>query len=285
MAKDVDLNSKEWRDIVFEGKNKEYGAYQLRATTPARHTRAVIIVLGVLAVIVTLLALSLTGVFGKADDEGADANTEQELAVLDTPEDEEIEDEEIIEIEQPEEEEIIQEQAANEQAVTNILVVDDKDFDETKQAKEQDKVMDNEAQFGTVDFSDGVNDLNKQVIKEQVVQEVKPVVEEKVYTVNLIEQEPTFPGGESAMRTWLSNHIEYPAAAAEEGIQGKVTVNFTVGKDGSITNVKAVRGPHPALNREAERVVKAMPKWIPGKNNGQPVKVSYNLPIQFRLQQ
>lgn len=284
MAKDVDLNSKEWRDIVFEGKNKEYGAYQLRANTPARHTRAVVIVLSVLAVIVTLLALSLTGVFGKAEDEGADANTDQELAVLNNEETIEEEIEEQIEYQQPEEEEIIQEQAANEQAVTNILVVDE-DFDETKQIKERDQVMDNEAQFGTVDFSEGVNDFNKQVIKEQVVQDVKPVEEDKVFTVNLVEQEPSFPGGQEALQKWVHDHIEYPAAAAEEGITGKVTVNFTVNKDGSISNVKAVRGPHPALNREAERVIKAMPKWIPGRNNGQPVKVSYNYPIVFRLQQ
>lgn len=285
MAKDVDLNSHEWREIVFEGKNKEYGAYQLRAHSSQRHTRAMIWVLAVLAAVVVLLALSLTGVFGRADDEGADVNTGQELVTYDAPEEDEETPEEVVEIEEQKPEEIIQEQVANEQAVTAQLIVEDKDFDESKKTKDVDQVLDNEAQFGTVDFNDGVNDLNKQVIKDQVVQEVKPVEEEKVYSVALVEQEPTFPGGTQAMYDWLYAHIEYPAAAAEDGVSGKVTVNFTVGTDGSITNVKAVRGPHPALNREAERVVKAMPKWVPGRNNGHPVKVSYNLPIQFRLQQ
>lgn len=284
MAKDVDLTSKEWRDIVFEGKNKEYGAYQLRAQSPARHTRAIVIVLSVLTVVVVFLALSLTGVFGRGDEEGADANTDQELAIFQADE-EEAPEEEQVEIEQPEEQEIIQEQAANEQAVTAQLIVDDKDFDETKQTKERDQVLDNEAQFGATDFSEGVNDLNKTVIRNEVVAEAKPVEEEKIYSVALVEQQPMFPGGDDAMYKWLSSHIQYPPAAAEEGISGKVIVTFTVSKTGKIEAVRAVRGPHPALNKEAERVVSAMPNWVPGRNNGQPVKVQFNLPIQFRLNQ
>jgi TonB family protein len=97
------------------------------------------------------------------------------------------------------------------------------------------------------------------------------------------EQKPSFPGGESAMYQWLSDNMNYPAAAAEEGFSGKVTVQFIVEKDGSITNVHVVRGKHPALDAEAKRVVSLMPKWNPGKNDGEPVRVTYNLPINFGI--
>ena len=86
------------------------------------------------------------------------------------------------------------------------------------------------------------------------------------------------------MLKYLATHVMYPAQAAEDGAQGKVVVSFVVGKDGSISKVKVIRGKHPALDREAVRVVKAMPKWIPGKMNGHPVNVSYMFPVDFKLQ-
>ncbi len=86
------------------------------------------------------------------------------------------------------------------------------------------------------------------------------------------------------MYAWLSDNIVYPPAASEEGIQGRVVVEFVVGKDGSITNARVVRTRHPALDKEALRVIKAMPNWIPGRHNGQPVKVTYTLPVTFKLQ-
>lgn len=102
--------------------------------------------------------------------------------------------------------------------------------------------------------------------------------------IAMVEQKPEFNGGEAAMYKWLSENIVYPSAASEEGVQGRVVVEFVVGKDGSITNVRVLRPRHPALDKEAVRVVKAMPKWIPGRNNGQPVKVTYTLPVTFKLQ-
>lgn len=285
MAKDVDLSSKEWRDIVFEGKNKEFGAYELRASSPARHTRAVIIVVVSLIVILTLLILSLTGVFSRGEDEGPDVATEQTLATFEAEEEPEEEQEEQVVIEQPEPEVIQPEEVANEQRVTNILMVQDDEFDETKQVKTQDEATENEAQVGAIDVTEGSNDLNKQVIRQEVVVEAPPVQEEQVYDMAMVEQQPEFPGGQAAMYKWLGDHIVYPAQASEEGVQGRVVVSFEVSKTGSIENVKIARGRHPALDKEALRLVRSMPKWQPGRNNGQPVKVSYTLPITFRLQQ
>ena len=263
MAKDVDLSSKEWRDIVFEGKNKEFGAYEMRSGSTKRHTRAVIIVLACLVAILVLLILSLSGVFSRAEEEGPDVATEQELATFaaeEVPEEEEIEEQVIIE--QPEE--IIQpEEVANEQRITDLLIVEDQNFEEDKQVKTQDEMTENEAQAGAVDITEGTNDLNKQVIKEQVIAPEPAPEPEKVYNIAMVEQKPEFPGGEAAMYKWLSDHINYPAAAAEEGVQGRVVVEFVVSKTGAIENVKVLRGRHPALDKEAQRVVKAMPKWQP----------------------
>lgn len=283
MAKDVDLTSKEWRDIVFEGKNKDYGAYKLREASPARHTKAILSVLIAVAIILVLLILSLTGVFAKAEDDEVAITTEQEVVTYDVP-DEEIEEEEEIFIPQEEPEEIIApEEVANSQQVTDLLIVQDEEIDESKQVKDTEKVLENEAAIGSVDVTEGVNDLNKTIITEQVIEEPK-VVDEQPMSIAMVEQKPEFPGGEAAMYKWLSDNIVYPSAASEEGVQGRVVVEFVVDRDGSITNVKVVRQRHPALDKEALRVIKAMPKWIPGRNNGQPVKVTYTLPVTFKLQ-
>lgn len=106
---------------------------------------------------------------------------------------------------------------------------------------------------------------------------------EKVYNVAMVEVKPSFPGGDGAMYSWLAQHINYPAAAAEEGVQGRVTVQFVVEKDGSITNVKVIRGRNPELDKEAVRVVKAMPKWTPAQNNGKVVSCNYSMPVTFKL--
>ncbi len=284
MAKDVDLSSKEWRDIVFEGKNKDFGAYTLRAASPQRHTKAVIYMVIALAILLTLLILSVNGVFSRPDDEQIVTSTEQELAQFEAQEEEmeEEEEEQIQQFEEPEEI-IAPEEVANEQRVTDLLITNDDEFEEEKAAKDVDKVMENEAQAGTIDVTEGTNDLNKQTIVQEVIAETKPV-EEAPVSIAMVEQKPSFPGGEAAMYQWLSSNIQYPAVASEEGIQGRVVVEFVVGKDGSITNVKVLRPRHPALDKEAVRVIKSMPKWVPGRNNGQPVKVTYTLPVTFKLQ-
>lgn len=99
----------------------------------------------------------------------------------------------------------------------------------------------------------------------------------------LVEQEPEFPGGESAMFQFIQKNVQYPMVAREQGIQGRVFVSFIVDKDGSISNVEIVKGVHASLDQEAMRVVKKMPKWSPGKSNGKPVKVKMRLPITFTL--
>lgn len=280
MAKDVDLSSKEWCDIVFDGKNKEYGAYQLRATSVKRHTKALLSVVIVLALILTAIILVMTGVF-KSADEDINAKNEQEEVVM-APEDIPEEEEQMEIPEQKPEEVQAEEEVAATQAVTEVKIVETVDKD--REVKDQEQVLKSTAQLGADDHK-GVEDVNRDRVVKEVV-EVKPVEkpkEEGPLSVAMVEQKPSFPGGESAMYKWLQDNIIYPAAASEEGVQGKVTVQFIVEKDGSITHVQVVRGKHPALDAEAARVIRKMPRWTPGRNNGQPVRVTYHLPVQFKL--
>lgn len=114
------------------------------------------------------------------------------------------------------------------------------------------------------------------VVEEEVVEEAP------IFTV--VESMPEFRGGMQELYTYLGNNIKYPVMAKESGIQGKVYVTFVVEKDGSITDVKLLRGIGGGCDEEAIRVVQSMPKWKPGKQRGKPVRVQYNLPVRFTLQ-
>mgnify|MGYP001749487997 CR=1 FL=1 len=109
----------------------------------------------------------------------------------------------------------------------------------------------------------------------------KKVFTGKVYEI--VEDMPTFPGGVTELMKWLDSHVRYPTAAIRDGIQGRVVVSFIVEPDGSVSNAKLVRSVDANLDREALRVVSEMPKWTPGKQGGNTVRVRYSLPITFRL--
>ena len=122
--------------------------------------------------------------------------------------------------------------------------------------------------------------VQKKVVKTTKVTK-KTSATDKVYEV--CEQMPIFPGGDAALMKYLSENVKYPALAIKAQEQGRVVVSFTVEKDGAISDVKVARSVTPSLDAEAVRVVKAMPKWTPGKQDGQPVRVRYNVPVSFKL--
>lgn len=129
-------------------------------------------------------------------------------------------------------------------------------------------------------------DGNKSLLPEETDEqtpdvEVKKEVEDEVFTT--VEQTPDFPGGQSAMNSYFSNNLQYPEKAAKKGIQGRVIVTFIVEKDGSISNAEVNRSVDTDLDNEALRVVRNMPKWTPGKQNGAEVRVKMSTPIEFRL--
>lgn len=126
------------------------------------------------------------------------------------------------------------------------------------------------------------NGQNKpEPVKSEPLNKPQPVNSNRVYDV--VEQMPSFPGGISGLRTYLNQNIRYPAEAQENCVQGRVVVSFVVGKDGHISDVTVLRSVDPSLDKEAVRVIRNMPRWTPGKQGGEPVKVRYNVPVSFRL--
>lgn len=281
MAKDVDLSSKEWRDLVFEGKNKDFGAYEMRKNSDRRHNLAMI---AVVIVIVLLFGLGLlvNTVIKSVEARPEDANEQAMAAFAEEVVEEEPEEEpQRIEEEKPE---ALPEEILNTVKMAEVKFVADEEVKED--IKSQDEIKETETAVGATNFDQGTDDLTKTVREhkdEVIVEEKKPEPPKKEEIFTAVEQPPQFPGGEAALLKYISDHIRYPAAAQENGIQGRVVVQFVVTKDGSIGQVKVVRGKDPDLDKEAKRVVRTLPRFVPGKMNGNNVSVWYTLPINFKL--
>lgn len=281
MAKDVDLSSREWTDIIFDGKNKEFGAYQLRKASAGRHNKAMIVIVFVIAILFALAFLVNT-VIESAEARPEDT-TEQVLAEMVTEEVEEEPEDEPERIEQPEQQEVLKEELLNTVKLTEIDIVKDEEVKE--ELKSQDDLKETETAVGKVNEDRGVDDIiqakeHKEVV---VVEEKKPEPVEDNKVFDAVEQPPQFPGGDAALLKWIGDHLNYPPIAAENGIQGRVLVSFVVTKTGKVGQVKVVRGKDPDLDKEAVRVVKALPQFTPGKMNGHAVNVWYHVPITFKL--
>ncbi len=286
MAKDVDLSSKEWTDVIFEGKNKEFGAYELRRQSDKRHNRAVIFVL--IGLILVLIGGYFWGMYSDYRREQRElelqAQLEQQLADIAAAEAEEPEEVEEVPqaVEEPQREEALPEEILNTIKDTEISIAADEEV--TEDITSKDDVAESTASAGSTTFDQGTDDLNVvRVHKEEIIVEEKhEPVKEEIFTA--VEQMPQFPGGEGELLKYISTHIKYPTMAAENNIQGRVVVKFVVQKDGKVGEVVVLRGKDPDLDKEAVRVVKTLPNFIPGKMNGQAVSVWYTLPINFKLQ-
>ncbi len=287
MAKGVNLTSKEWTDIVFDGKNKDFGAYVMRQRSMRRHWIAIIgIILLLIAVAIAVVSYSAYLDFKRAEEDALAKGEQMSQIEMLQEEQTQEEEEEVKYEEEPEpEEQTVEEQVASQQ-VTAIAIVDKADAD--KEVKNMDEIQSNEAQVGAVNQEGkiDVGQVNDAVKAVQVVEEVKPEPKapepEKIFEA--VEQQASFPGGQGALMKWLSSNLRYPELAQQNNVQGKVIVKFTVEKDGSITNPTVVRGVDKDLDREAIRVVKKMPRWTPGKNNGAAVRSYFTLPVTFKLQ-
>lgn len=275
----IDLISGEWTDLVFAGRNQAYGAYQLRKGTGKRN------VISIIAVVVLVLLCQI----GLSLKKAADAEARKRAAMTEVVE--------ISKLEQPKkkaevkqqkkiqvEPEKVVERVKSSIKFTAPVIKKDNEVKPEEELKTQDELMNTKTAIGAIDVK-GNDDKGGEVLKlkEAVAQpEPKPEVENKVFDV--VEQMPSFPGGPSALMKYLSENVRYPVVAQENGVQGRVVVSFVVEKDGHITDVKVVRSVDPSLDKEAARVVKSMPSWIPGKQNGSAVRVKYNVPVSFKLQ-
>lgn len=275
----IDLISNEWTDLVFEGRNQAYGAYQLRKGTSKRNIWALLIV--GLAAVLLYLGLQLQKM---AEANKKVENTQAvELANLQQQKKEaKVEKKQEVIKQEPEK---VVEQVKSSVKFTAPVIKKDSEVKEEDEIKLE-EVQKSDKAVGTFNVQ-GNDEVGGAVLKAKediaAPEPPKHVVEEtKIFTV--VEQMPMFPGGDGALMGYLRDNIHYPTVAAENGVQGRVVVGFVVERDGSITDVNILRGVDPSLDREAMRVVKSMPKWTPGKQNGSAVRVKYQVPVSFRLQ-
>ncbi len=282
MAKDVDLSSQEWRDLIFDNRNKDFGAYTLRKGSESRHNKAMIVVV-VVIIAVVILAYVAKHVQQKIAESKPKDEIEQVTVAIETADQEEEEEEEVQERYEEPEPEALPEEILNTVKVTEILIAQDEDVKAEDEIKSADELQQTETAFGQTNFDQGTDDRNVvREHKDEVIVEEKTPEPEQVFTA--VEQMPTFPGGDAELMKYLSSHINYPPMAMENNIQGRVIVQFVVTKTGKVGEVKVVRSVDRDLDREAVRVVKSLPDFIPGKMNGQPVNVWYTLPVTFKLQ-
>ena len=274
----IDLISSDWVDLVFEGRNQAYGAYKLRKGTTKRNIIAILAVL-----VLLLIGFIILTVKNFVDEQRAKVAVTQvtEISALEQPKKKAEVKQKKVELE-PEK---VVEKVKSSIKFTAPVIKNDKDVKPEEELKTQDELMSTKTAIGTFDVK-GNDDSNGEILKaKEIIAQPEPpkhVEEDKVF--DIVEQQPLFPGGQSALMQFLHDNIKYPVVAQENGVQGRVTVQFVVEKDGSITDVHVLRGVDPSLNKEAVRVVKSMPRWTPGKQNGTTVRVNYRLPVLFRLQ-
>lgn len=276
MAK-IDLISNEWADLVFQGRNKVYGAYQLRRGTSKRNIVSMIFVAAVAAV--AYLGLAAYNSYQEAQK--AKFEAEMEASLLDAKKEAKVEKK----TETPKVEQVQKvEKVKSSIAFTPPVIKKDSEVKPEEEMKTQDELKETKTAIGAFDVK-GNDEAGGTVLKavEDIAAPEPPKHEEEQNKIfEVVEQQPQFPGG--SVNGWLADHIKYPVVAAENGISGRVVVQFVVERDGSVSQVRVVRGVDPSLDKEAQRVISSMPKWIPGKQNGQAVRSRFTVPVTFRLQ-
>lgn len=282
MAK-IDLYDPKWVEMVFAGKNKEYGAYQLRKGTSGRNIKSLLILVIAAALVGGFLAWKV--IEQKQAEEQQAYMEAMELAQLQQQAKKEEKKKEPVKPKIEPKKEIPV--ARETQKFTAPVIKKDELVKEENQVKQMDK-LDEKVAVGT-ENKEGVKDRTVEAVRSEIAVAApppppapKPEVATKVFDV--VEEMPSFPGGQGALMQYLNNNIKYPIVAQENGVQGRVIVSFVVERDGSISDVKVARSVDPSLDREAQRVVKSMPRWSPGKQNGSTVRVKYTVPVVFRLQ-
>ena len=282
MAK-IDLYDPKWVEMVFAGKNKEYGAYQLRKGTSGRNIKALLILVIAAALVGGFLAWKV--IEQKQAEEQQAYMEAMKLAELQQQAKKEEKKKEPVKPKIEPKKEIPV--ARETQKFTAPVIKKDELVKEENQVKQMDK-LDDKVAVGAED-KEGVKDRTVEAVRSEIAVAApppppapKPEVATKVFDV--VEEMPSFPGGQGALMQYLASNIKYPVVAQENGVQGRVIVSFVVERDGSISDVKVARSVDPSLDREAQRVVKSMPRWSPGKQNGSTVRVKYTVPVVFRLQ-
>ena len=271
----IDLNSRKWCELAYEGKNQAFGGFVIRQEIGKRHIIAFIT--SVVAIALAFLIPSLIEKLPKEKEAELEFTvTEVEMANLEEQEVEKNDEiEPIVEAPPPP-------PLKSSIKFTAPVITADENVADEEEIKTQDEMTQTSINISIADVQ-GVDTEDAQDIADfqEVIAEPEPE-EEKPFEA--VEQMPQFPGGDAELMKYMQSNLVYPPVAVENGIQGRVILRFVVSKTGNIEQIQVLRSPDPSLEKEAIRVVKSMPKWVPGKQNGVSVPVYFTLPVTFRLQ-
>jgi len=273
----INVYKTEWLDIVFSGRNKSYGAYALRSQSSSILTRSLLI-----ASSAFVLFFISPMVYNKLFPEEVVAAPVTKTIVLDDV---------IHSMKKPEPEKKVEPEKAEPVKVktvavpSNIVVVNRVDLPEPPTIKDiQDAVISDKTQEGEIKPDLVVNTNTGKGNSDGLAKDGDGGKSDtEVYIAAGVDEYPEFTGGMKAWAKYMERNLKYPYRAQEEGVQGKVFVSFVVEKDGSITDVQVLKGIGFGCDEEAMKVIKKSPMWKPGKNKGVPVRVRYNMPINFTI--
>lgn len=270
----IDITSMEWCDMVFADKNKAYGAYQMRKESPKRHNQSILWL-----IVIALFAFALPTLIQMAKPK---QNTQMtQVTTLSNLKKAEVKQKKF---EKPEVEKQPEQKIKSSMKFVAPVIKKDNQVKDEDEMKSQNDLTKSNVAISIADVK-GNDEHGKDIadLKKVVVQEA-PKEDDDNKVFDMVESMPTFPGGQTELLSWIGSHLKYPTIAAENGIEGRVIVQFVVGKNGAVRDATIMRALNPACDKEALRVVMAMPHWIPGKQNGKEVSVKYTLPITFKLQ-
>ena len=292
MAK-INLTAKDWCELVFEGRNKNYGAYRMRANHGRRQLRAVVLLIaGLASIILFILAKNAVQAAIERSNLGDNEQvTEMSDLKTEEPKKEEKKIEKPKEIEQPKAQEV---QVRNTIQMVVPKIVDDDQVDHSKEMKSQKELKDSKAAIGiqnvftgsdqgkfTEDLQQGQVASNRNTPPVAVEQKVeKQVVQDN----NVVDVPASFPAGDAALRQFIAKNTVYPEIAIEQGLQGTVVLRFKVDVDGSVSTVSVKKSLSRECDKAAMDVFRKLPKFTPAKTNGHPVPVWFTMPVKFAIQ-
>ncbi len=272
MIKNINLNSPEWCEFIFEGKNKEFGAYELRKNSSLRHIRALLIIAAGALLLMVLPAIIKSVIPQKTREQVVEVTTLSNLNM---------------ETKVPEEN-IVHPQETPPPPVlkstikfTPPVIKADKEVNDNEELKTQQELTQSKLSISVADVQ---GSDSKDAIDIADLKDNKEVIEEVSTPYTVVEQMPQYPGGNTELLKYISSNLHFPVVAAENGIQGTVVIRFVVSATGKVSQVTILRPLDPSCDKEALRVISSMPDWVPGKQNGKTVPVYYTVPVRFKLE-
>ena len=265
MAPNNDLFSKEWCDLVFDPKYREYGGYELRTNSAGRHFKALLIA-GIVFILTIASPFLIKQIFPKRAEKDTSVRVFTDIR-----------------IDPPKMDDILKEVPPPPEPLRNTIkfelpVIKPDELVAEEQPLTQKEILEQKSTISTTTFDKGTDDISAPVTDEKA-----KITEASDVPMVSVDQMPQFPGGEWEMLRFIKNNLRYPLSAQENGIQGTVILNFVVNREGKIINLKVVKGIGFGCDEESMRVMEKMPLWTPGKQRGQTVLVSFTMPFRFVL--